>query len=210
MSRMVNATPSSAVHAHGRWIVMASIAGLLTGALTLAGQGVLPGEANRLANSGAIWVTVAFLVGTRTHTDTTAALAGLVTLLAALVGYFAAAAAAGAGVSVSTVAIWTGTALVGGPVFGVAGRWWAMGTDRKAALSVAALGGVYVAEGLWTLLMVPHMMLAGWVSVGVGIVLVLLLPRDGRTRVRALVLLPALTLVGVLGFAAIDRVFSSL
>lgn len=209
MSLMVSATRRGAVLALGRWIAMAIIAGLLTGALTLAGQAVLPAEANRLANSGAIWVTVAFVVGTRTPTDPIAALAGLVTLLAALAGYFVAAAVAGAGVSVSVVAIWAGTALVGGPLFGVAGRWWATASDRRAALAVAALGGVYVAEGVWTLLVVPHMVLAGWVSIGVGIVLVLILPRDGRTRKLALALLPVLALVGTLGFAAIDRVLTS-
>ena len=59
--------------ASGRWLVTALAVGLVTGALTLAGQAVLPTEANRLANSGAIWVSVAFALGWRMPTDATAA-----------------------------------------------------------------------------------------------------------------------------------------
>src|SRR4029078_3511740 len=70
----------------GRAVAVA--AGAVTGALTLVGQAVLPTEANRLANSGAIWVTVAFAVGWRTPSNATAAVAGLLALLAAVVGSF--------------------------------------------------------------------------------------------------------------------------
>ena len=70
----------------GRWLLVAVAVGLLTGVLTLAGQAVLPTEANRLANSGAIWVTVAFALGWRMPNDTTAAVAGLLALIGALAG----------------------------------------------------------------------------------------------------------------------------
>ena len=109
--------------ASGGWLLVAVAVGLLTGVLTLAGQAVLPTEANRLANSGAIWVTVAFALGWRMPNDTTAAVAGLLALIGALAGYFVAASFAQAGISTSTVAIWVGVAVLGGPVFGVAGRW---------------------------------------------------------------------------------------
>jgi hypothetical protein len=207
MTPMTSATTIPMARTHGRWVAAALLLGLGVGVVTLAGQAVLPVELNRLANSGAIWVTVAFVAGMLAPSDRTAALAGLVTLLAALAGYFGAAAASHAGVSTSTVAIWTGTALVGGPSFGIAGRWWATASGWRPALAAAALGGVYVAEGAWTLLVVPHMALAGWVSVGAGIIVALALPRDARTRVRAFALLPVLALVGLVGYAAIDRVF---
>ncbi len=192
-----------------RWLVVSVIIGLITGALTLAGQAVLPTEANRVANSGAIWVTVAFAVGWRKLSDPMAALAGLLALIGALVGYFAAAALTGAGVSVSTVAIWVGVALVGGPVFGVAGRWRAAATGWRPALAVAALGAVYLAEGLWTLWAIPHMALAGWAGVIVGCLITLLLPMDRATRTRVCLLLCPLTLLGVAGYAAIDLAFRS-
>lgn len=192
-----------------RWLLVAVVAGLATGALTLAGQAVLPTEANRLANSGAIWVTVAFAVGWRTPSDAAAALAGFVALIGALVGYFVTAALAQAGVSVSPVAIWVAVAFVGGPVFGVAGRWRATGTGWRPALAVAALGGVYLAEGVWTLWGIPHLVLAGWASVVVGCLITLLLA-DGRVmRTRACLLALPLTLVGVAGYVAIDLAFHS-
>jgi hypothetical protein len=191
------------------WLAVAVAAGLVTGALTLAGQAVLPTEANRLANSGAIWVTVAFALGWRTPSDVFAALAGLLALVAALVGYFVAAAIANAGVSASTVAIWVGVALVGGPVFGIAGRWRAAAPGWRAAVAAAALGAVYLAEGLWTVWVIPHMALAGWVGVIVGCLVTLLLASDRATRTRACILLFPLTLLGVAGYALIDLVFRS-
>jgi hypothetical protein len=188
---------------------MSMVVGLLAGAATLAGQAVLPIEANRLANSGAIWVSVAFAMGWRTPSVPSAALAGLLTLLAALLGYFAAAAFAHAGISASTVAIWVGVALVGGPVFGVAGRWRATGSGREATMGVALLGAVYVAEGVATLWSVPHVALAGWGSVVVGSVLTLLLPRDRDSRLAACALLAPLAGLGAVGYMLIDVVFRS-
>jgi hypothetical protein len=192
-----------------RWLLVAVVAGVVTGALTLAAQAVLPVEANRLANSGAVWVTVAFAVGWRTPSDTTAALTGLMSLIGALIGYFAAAALAQAGVSVSTVTIWVVVALVGGPAFGVAGRWRATAVGWRSALAVAALGAVYLAEGAWTLWMIPHMALAGWAGVIIGCLITLLLAGDRATRTRACLVVIPLALVGVAGYAAIDLAFRS-
>lgn len=200
---------ASAIRQPTGWLLTATLVGLATGAATLAGQAVLPVEANRLANSGAVWVSVAFAVAWRTRSDRSAALAGLLTLLAALVGYFVAAALVQAGISTSTVAIWVGVAVVGGPVFGVAGRWRATGSERRAMLGVALLGGVYLAEGIFTLWQVPHMALAGWLSVLVGVVITLLLPRDRDARLPTVVLVVPLAAIGVVGYALIDLVFRS-
>jgi hypothetical protein len=191
------------------WLGVAIVAGLITGALTLAGQAILPTDANRLANSGAIWVTVAFALGWRVPTDGMAATTGFLSLVAALAGYFTAAAVAHAGISVSTVAIWLGVAIIGGPVFGVAGRWRATGDARRAVIGIALLGAVYVAEGIATLLSIPHMQAAGWVSVVAGIVLVVALSRDRAERLRACVALVPLTILGIGGYAAVDLLFRS-
>jgi hypothetical protein len=201
--------PPDTATSHLRWLAGAVLVGLATGALTLGGQAVLPVEANRLANSGAIWVTVAFLVGWRTPSDLTAAIAGLITLVGALVGYFLAAALSNAGVSASTVAIWVGVAIVGGPVFGLAGRWRATRTGWWPVLAVALLGAVYLAEGVWTLLVIPHMAVAGWVSVAAGVVITLLGVSDHQARLRACALLVPLTALGVAGYAAVDAVFGA-
>jgi hypothetical protein len=136
-----------------------------------------------------------------------AAVAGTVTLLLAVVGYYAAAGFAGAGVSISAVMIWGGTAVVGGPVFGAAGWAWRQGDGRWPAIAAALLGAVYLAEGAFTLVVVPAMAAAGWAEVVAGIVLAVVLPRDGQARRLALAALVPLALVGLAGFALIDQVF---
>jgi hypothetical protein len=68
---------------------------------------------------------------------------------------------------------------------------------------------VYVAEGVTTLWSVPHMALAGWSSVVVGIVLTLLLPRDHDSRLAACALLAPLAGLGAVGYMLIDVVFRS-
>jgi hypothetical protein len=190
-----------------RCFAVAVLAGIVTGVLTLAGQSVLPGAWNRLANSGAIWVSVAFAVATLAPSMRVAAVGGLLTLLSAVAGYDAAVTVAHAGVSTSSLAIWGGVAIVGGPVFGVAGRAWHVGGRRDRIVAAALLGAVYVAEGVFTLGWVPEMATAGWVSVVVGFVLPLLLTRDRRERLAAEASLVPLAALGVLGYLVIDRVF---
>jgi hypothetical protein len=50
-----------------RSTIIAAAGGLVLGALTLSIQGVLPGSWNRLANSGAVWIVGAFVVGAMTR-----------------------------------------------------------------------------------------------------------------------------------------------
>ena len=152
-------------------------------------------------------MTVAFLVGSTMGTFRWAAMAGMLTLLFAVGGYYAAAAAAGAGVSTSSLVIWGGTAIVGGPVFGGAGHAWRSATGRVRALAAALLGAVFLAEGLFTLAVVPEMAPAGWVEVVAGLVLVIVLPRSGRERAIGLVAIIPLALVGLAGFALIEQLF---
>jgi hypothetical protein len=69
------------------------------------------------------------------------------------------------------------------------------------------LGGVYVTEGAWTLLAVPDMALAGWVSVVIGVPLTMILPTDGMSRRRASVAVVPLAGLGIAATAAIDLAF---
>ncbi len=183
------------------------VVGLVTGGLTLLGQAVLDGDWNRLANSGAIWVTVAFAVGAVMLSDREAAVAGTATLLLALVGYQLAAWVANASLGGSAFVIWSGTALVGGPVFGLAGRRWRADVGWTRVVAIALLGAVFVAEGANTLWAIPDLARAGWVEVVLGLGVPILLGRDRRERVTALVLLVPLSLLGMLAFAGIDRLF---
>src|SRR5262249_452282 len=163
-----------------------------------------PGAWNRLANSGAIWVTVAFGVATLAPSIRTAALGGLVTLLAAMAGYYLSVAVGHIGVSTSSLVIWGGVAVGGGPGDGVAGWAWRKGRRRHGVVGAALLGAVYVAEGAFTLGWVPEMAAAGWVSLAVGGAVPLLLARDRGERLAGLALLVPLGALGVLGYVVID------
>jgi hypothetical protein len=99
----------------------------------VVGQAVLDADSNRLANSGAIWVSVAFGIRTVMASDREAVVAGLGTLLLAVVGYQLAALIANASLGGSAIVIWSGTAVVGGPMFGLVGRRWQAGPVRPAS-----------------------------------------------------------------------------
>ncbi len=170
---------------------------------------MLSGDWNRLANSGAIWLLFASLVGSRMPTDRWAAIAGVVVLVGAVVGYYAAAVAAGAGAGPRIMAIWTGTALVGGPVYGLAGRWWRGEPGRRRVLSIGLMGGILAAEGVSTVMRIPEMARVGWVEVVAGVALTLALGRTLRERVLALAVVPFIVLAGVVAYAIVDRVIAS-
>ena len=192
---------------HARRSLLVAGAGLATGGLTLLGQAALDAEWNRLANSGAIWLAVAFAVGSRMASDREAVVSGTATLLFALVGYELAARVAGASIGFAGLVIWSGTALVGGPVYGLAGRRWRVGTGRGRVLAIALLGAVFVAEGAYTLLAIPDLARAGWVEVVAGFALPVLLGRGGRERAAGVALLVPLACVGLLVFETINRLF---
>jgi hypothetical protein len=182
--------------------------GIAVGIATLLGQSVLPAEWNRLANSGAIWLLASYLVGSRMPTNGRAAVAGMATLVLAVVAYYVAARLAGAGVSTRTVVIWIGTALVGGPVYGVAGHSWQAGPDRRRIIAIGLMGGIVTAEGVSTLLRIPELAAVGWVEAVAGLSLVILLGRSGRERLLGLAVVPFVVLAGVAAYEILDRVIA--
>ena len=204
---MVTTAVPSALSSRTRRSLLVIAVGLATGALTLAGQAIFDGDWNRLVNSGAIWVAVAFALGAFMSSDREAMIAGIATLVLALAAYQLAAWIAQAPMSASAFAIWTGTALVGGPVFGLAGRRWRVDAGRPRLVAIALLGAVFVAEGAYTLWLIPELWRAGAAEVVLGLAVPLLLGRDHRERLTALGLLAGLAVLGLLAYAAIDRLF---
>jgi hypothetical protein len=139
--------------------------------------------------------------------DRQAAVAGIATLVLALLGYQLASMVAGMPLGASALVIWTGTALVGGPVFGIAGRRWQADAGRARLVAMALLGAVFVAEGAYTLWAIPDLGRAGSVEVVLGIAVPVLLGRDRRERVSALALLVPLALLGLFAYVVIDQLF---
>ena len=181
-------------------------AGLATGVLTQVGQAWLPTDWSQATNAISPWLLVAFVVGSTMPDMLRAALAGAVTLLLALVGYNAMLLVQlGYASSASATLFWGLGAVVGGPVFGVAGRASRSGTGRQRAAALGLLVAVFVLEGVYQAFVVSYP-IAGTGFVIVGLLLPIVLRRPHEEIGWAYVAtIPALGL-GSLGYVAFNLV----
>jgi len=125
-------------------------AGLATGIATQLGQSVLPDGWSQVANAISPWLVVAFLLGSRMPDRRWAALAGIAALVLALVGYYAMIELRyGYGASTSSLLLWGSAAVVGGPVFGIAGWSWRFDDGWHRAAAVGLLAACVIAEGAY-------------------------------------------------------------
>jgi hypothetical protein len=159
-------------------------AGLLVGALSSIGQAKLDGTLDAFANSTSTWLVAPFLVGSLAATRRGGAAAGVATCAAQLVGYYIVAHLRGVGTTDSLVAFWVGCALVGGPVFGLAGTLWRTSAPGRKGLGMAVLAGVFVAEGLYAYWHQLHHYLTGALWIGIGAALALLSSRGRVVQLR--------------------------
>ena len=96
---------------------------------------------------------------------------------------------------------WGLGALVGGPVFGVAGRAWRTGPHRQRAIALGLLVAVSVAEGVYNMAVLSYPA-AGAAFIVAGLLVPLILGRSREDRIGAYVAaVPALGL-GLLGYLA--------
>ena len=122
---------------------------------------------------------MAFLLGSAMPDTRWAAAAGIGALLLALIGYYGMVQLRyGYGGGTTSWIIWGLGAVVGGPVFGIAGHWWRGPVHRRRAIALGLLAAVAIAEGAYNILVVDH------ASVGVALIAVgLLVPLVfGRSR----------------------------
>jgi len=182
--------------------------GLAFGALTVLGQAALPGSWNHFANSGSVWLIAAFVVGVLMPSVIWAMMGGFISLVMALAGYTAVITVLGPNYPFSTIAFWGAVALVGGPIFGLAGQWWrnTAGSWRHAASS-ALMGGVFIAEGGYMLTIILDT-LAGWVSIVIGVLLAILLPSSWKDRSRSLAALIPIVFLGIGAYALLGHLTS--
>lgn len=129
-------------------IVAVVVTGLGVGALTSALQKYLDSPWLSLVNSASPWLTPMYFLGVLWRRPAAAALAGLATGLLELAGYYLTAAARGFPAGHAIVVFWAVCAVVGGPVFGLAGWAWRWAAGRWRGLGAAALPAAYFAEAL--------------------------------------------------------------
>ncbi|NEA33387.1 DUF6518 family protein [Streptomyces sp. SID13031] len=218
-----------------RAVVVALVVGLGLGFLTQHLQAHLPGNWNTLANSGAVWVIFAFMVtaGLRLPAGWSALL-GFLTLMSALTGYYVSARFIDdVTSSASTMAVWLVAAIVGGPVFGVAGSWWEAGgavgstgswwstggeSQRsetrlwhvsRPVVAVALVSAVLLAEGIYLLWHVDNKHTSGRVEVVFAIFAPISLSHTTRDRLTGFLLLLPLALLGIAFYGLFDVLVAS-
>lgn len=123
-------------------LVMGAAAGIATSFL----QAGLDFPWLALVNAASPWLTIAFVAGALQPRLGTAVFVGLAATALEVVGYYVTADLRGFGVSAHYLVLWSLCAVIGGPVFGVAGHTW-----RRAApdgLGVALLVAAYASEAL--------------------------------------------------------------
>lgn len=118
------------------------------GAATSLLQTVLARPFAGLANAVAPWLMTPVVVGALARTRRQAMVGGLLACLLQVAGYYVLASARGFGVSGQYLLFWSAAALVGGPVFGLAGHFWRYGTGRIGGLGPALIAGVWGTEAV--------------------------------------------------------------
>ncbi len=192
-----------------KWIeIGAAVIGLTIGILTVFGQQVLPGQWNSLANSVSVWLTPAFFAAAPGSSKTRAAMAGIFALLGMVAGYYVYAMfVQGVAHSAYYMLVWSGAAVAGGIVFGIAGCLWKNGGGRSRACGSAIIGGAFVAEGLHLFMNFAdysHMTDVGTAQVAIGFVLALGLERSLKARGAALIAMLPVVSLGLIGYQILD------
>ena len=125
---------------------LVAVTGLAAGAATSILQKYLDSPWDSLVNAASPWLAVMFAAGCWWRRWPAAAVAGLATGLLELAGYYGTAHARGYPAGTSIVVFWAVCAVVGGPVFGVAGATWWRGRGRLRDLATSVLPASFLAE----------------------------------------------------------------
>ena len=130
-----------------RSCLLLASAGLLVGVATSFAQQWLDTPWDGLANAASPWLAVAWLVGLGQRSVGLAAVAGTLTCVGEVLGYYSASAARGFGISESFVAFWLACALTAGPLFGASGQW-ARQHGLIGSIGAAAVPATFLGEAV--------------------------------------------------------------
>lgn len=186
---------------------IALMGGVLTGFLVL----VIHESGSELRVAGELggpWLVAAFASGAISRNRWLAALTGFAALLAMLLGYYGLA-HLDAGYEVAhTFRFWLAIALVAGPIMGWAGWSWLGPRPFGRAVSISALAGCLIAEGVffWSY---GHRTVPV-AEIAIGIAIVLLLPTRTRERLLAVAGAGAVTVVASMIFAILKATYGNL
>lgn len=124
------------------------VLGLGVGALTSVLQTYLDSPWSSLVNAASPWLAPMFVAALLWRAPATAAAVGVAVGLLELVGYYTTAQLRGHPAGHAILLFWAVCAVVGGPIFGLAGWLWRHGSGRLAGAGAAAMGAAFLAEAI--------------------------------------------------------------
>ena len=167
---------------------------LALGALTDLGQAWLPASSASLANSGASWAAVAFVLALLATGPGRAALWGLLGLAGLVGGYYLAAISRHVPESPASIRFWMLAAVIIGPLLGVAASWVRRGSPVAAALGAGAAAGLLGGESVYGLTVIAGSTSSRYWAIQLAVAVVLLVALDTwRVREGAAVVLSVVT-----------------
>jgi hypothetical protein len=196
-------TPAGRASAGARTVLLLA-SGLAVGVGTSLGQTSLDGVLSAFVNSASAWLVAPFLVGSRMTSDRRAAAAGLAVCVLQLVGYSLTSELRGFSSGGAIVVFWTMCAIVGGPVFGLAGRLWRTRTDGLSGLGAAVLAAAFLSEGAWVYVheLAYYGTAALWIAIGTLLALTM------THGMRELRWLPLTVIAGLAGEVLLTQVYA--
>lgn len=191
----------------------AVVAGIALGVVTQILQGSLSGSSAVLANSGTVWVLVAFTVGlVMPSSRVVAAVGGAMCLVAASISYYVAVDVfEGVTSSPRSAIIWSVAGIVAGASFGVAG-FISRHSQRHRSSAWALLAGALIGEGIHLTWRAGNdqLRVAGLVELAVAAIIAIVMLRRRRSAIRVAAITSAAALATLLATSVINEVFAAL
>lgn len=157
----------------------------------MLGQAILPGSWSSLVGAGTVWITVAFFIAATNHRAWTCIMAGIISFIGMLTGYYGYSMGI-LGITHSSyfIVFWTILSVIGGIIFGTAGHLWRNVQGRGHCLGSAVISSIYLADSIHTLVHFNHyqrMVYSIIVESIIGMMLILILERSARARITSLI-----------------------
>jgi len=198
-------------HANRNAIQLALIGilvGFAIGLLTAIAQYVLPDSIEQIANSGAMWIVIAFVMGRFASSLVMAILAGTLALFGELAGFYAIAWRLHLAITpLLVVFAWIVVAVIAGPILATGGYVSRMKDGFTRLLGMSTLGATFIGEGLFLLLIIdpaPKKIMALWLAIA-AIITAILTWRE-RKRIQVWVMTACLGVIFLIGFEILIRI----
>ncbi len=192
MTQTTSRSAVARVQAAGTLLVIAVALGL--GALTALGQAWLPQSSASLANSGASWAVVAFVLALFATGVGRAILWGLLGLAGLVGGYYLTAISRQVPESPASIRFWMLAAVIIGPLLGLAASWVRRGSPVTAALGTGAAAGLLGGESVYGLTAIAGSTSSLYWTIQLAVAVALLIALDAwRVREPAPIVLSVVT-----------------